>query len=95
MFLSTVMAVEIGQLTEYPSPNALSVFFISQDIGWRVGGGEIQKTMDGGVTWNNQSKRSILDDLIKVDFTDELNGWIISFESVYHTSDGGDSRDLQ
>jgi photosystem II stability/assembly factor-like uncharacterized protein len=95
-FLTTIDGGENWKVYQ-PSPDTfLSVFFINSHIGWRVGTqGSIQKTIDGGDTWQNQSKIISREELIHVDFVDELEGWVISNNSVFHTQNGGYSWALQ
>ncbi len=66
------------------------VKFISENIGWVVGFGIISKTIDGGISWNDQ----LLDPAAKFYscfFMDSLRGWATGYSGteVYHTGNGG------
>lgn len=78
-----------------------SVFFVDQDNGWLVGGGEsyfyedwerIRHTSDGGLTWEmqhsaNGHNHQILNDIF---FIDEYKGWAVGKSgAIRHTADGG------
>lgn len=71
----------------------LSVCFVNPQVGWRVGTqGIIQKTIDAGADWFNQSKSFTYNDLAHVDFVNEKYGWVTDREGqLYSTKDGGKS----
>ena len=95
IFLTTKDGGQNWSVT-YPAPNALSVFFIDSQTGWRFGPeGSIQKTINAGISWSNQSKSFTNDDMQNVDFVNASEGWITSYESIYHTQNGGDSWERQ
>ncbi|MDI5994116.1 YCF48-related protein [Pseudomonas sp. MDMC216] len=57
--------------------------------------GLIQRSDDGGRSWQ-QVPSPVSSDLVQVRFSDERNGWIVGHDSVLlHTSDGGDSWQVQ
>jgi hypothetical protein len=61
-------------------PNVVAADFVTDQIGWRQldrSGGffEIQRTSDGGITWNMVSRVSWV---AQLDFTSELEGWAIA-----------------
>ncbi|HHQ2900898.1 TPA: WD40/YVTN/BNR-like repeat-containing protein [Pseudomonas aeruginosa] len=57
--------------------------------------GLIQRSDDGGRSWQ-QVPSPVSSDLVQVRFSDERNGWIVGHDSVLlHTSDGGDSWQIQ
>ncbi|HGS8179469.1 YCF48-related protein [Pseudomonas aeruginosa] len=57
--------------------------------------GLIQRSTDGGQSWQ-QVPSPVSSDLVQVRFSDERNGWIVGHDSVLlHTSDGGDSWQIQ
>lgn len=62
-----------------------------------VGGDlHIWLTRDGGWTWENRGQQSIYDYHQGVHFTDATHGWTCTFYgSVYHTTDGGLTWELQ
>ncbi len=80
-----------------PHGNTFSdIFFIDENVGWRVGGrGIIDKTIDGGITWVDQFDENY-DSFSSVHFSDALNGWVVSaktngVEVIYKTNDGGET----
>lgn len=57
--------------------------------------GLIQRSTDAGRTWQ-QVDCPVSSDLVQVRFRDELNGWAVGHDAVVlHTSDGGNSWQLQ
>lgn len=68
--------------------------FVNDSIGWAVGSYMIRRTTDGGANWVEQVWYDSTDEyhyyvsLDAVDFTDELNGWVVG-DRVLHTTDGG------
>ncbi len=71
-----------------------AVFFIDADKGWAVGGSTkktMLRTIDGGSTWEDISANNIPNAvMLDVAFADANTGWVISGDSVYMTTDGGD-----
>ncbi len=64
------MVEKPGLRISIQTPNALSVFFMNSQVGWRVGTqGSIQKTTNAGKSWASQSKSFTRDEFIQVDFT--------------------------
>ena len=94
VFLSTTNGGQNWTVLDAVDPTPLSVYFWDNLLGWRVGyGGMIQQTTDGGQSWHFLSKSFTNEEFVKVDFVDKLNGWILSPERIYHTTNGGDSWD--
>ena len=57
--------------------------------------GLIQRSIDEGRTWQ-QVASPVSSDLVQVRFRDERHGWIVGHDSVVlHTTDGGDSWQVQ
>ena len=57
--------------------------------------GLIQRSTDEGLSWQ-QVDSPVSSDLVQVRFRDARNGWIVGHDSVVlHTSDGGDSWQVQ
>ena len=72
-----------------------AVFFIDNNTGWAVGG-KLNKTMlkttDGGSNWQSLDASSIFSNLMyDIAFVDENTGWVITTDSIYRTSDGGNT----
>ncbi len=76
------------------------LFFINRDTGWLSAWDlSIQKTTDGGNTWQAQFQHPGFF-AREIHFVDENNGWVIgnSFSGkgrLYHTTDGGENWELQ
>jgi len=69
-----------------------SVCFADVSLGWLVKqGSELWKTTDGGFSWMFVSKigddKEPLDYSQQAKFIGELNGWILSLNSLWHTED--------
>ena len=65
------------------------VFLIDSAYGWAVGDdGNIQRTIDGGYTWETIFNRQ---NLVAVHFISRDTGWVAAEDSpnIYRTSDGG------
>lgn len=75
------------------SYNLTSVYFNNGNVGWVVGyNGEILKTTDGGIQWNEVSSGTTNKLNSVVFFSDDQNGWIVGeFGTILHTSNGGNS----
>ena len=73
-----------------------SIAFVNENRGWVWGegfchGGDIPsyvtwETTDGGVTWEMSEEN-----LAGITFSDALNGWAFGYQSLLHTTDGGDT----
>lgn len=78
---------------QWPLPHGnrmFSVKFTDELNGFVVGGGgTIQRTTDGGHTWDFQ-EAGTSDAFVRVDFTDAQHGWIVSDAGkIIRTTDGG------
>ena len=70
----------------------LSVYFISDSVGWIAAKTGILKTVDGGVTWTKVVEASPTISSKSIVFTDSLRGWVIcSYGRVMTTVNGGAS----
>ena len=67
-------------------------YFINGNFGWFVGsGGQISKTTDSGLTWNNQNSNSTKE-LYSIYMLDENLGWVSGRDGiVLKTEDGGNN----
>jgi len=75
------------------------LFFINRHTGWLSAWDlSIQKTTDGGNTWQAQFQHPGFN-AREVYFVDENNGWVIgnsgSKGRLYHTTDGGENWEIQ
>ena len=70
-----------------------AVFFADYNTGWAVGGvnsGVILRTDDGGRTWQDISPDSFkYYQIFDVAFANQNVGWVITYDSIYMTTDGG------
>jgi len=70
-----------------------AVFFLDANTGWALGKdifNVLLKTTDGGATWSDITSSSISTGTLRdVVFTDTLNGWMVSSDSIYKSIDGG------
>ena len=76
-----------------PSKHMLNdVQFISENIGWTVGGrGRILKTTDGGINWTILRSPTLYD-LYAVHFIDSNNGFTVGYHGLkLKTTDGGNT----
>jgi photosystem II stability/assembly factor-like uncharacterized protein len=79
-----------------PQPEDVEFLFVDSNTGWRFSksnqGQRLERTMDGGVTWQKQS-----DDLPAggIQFIDANTGWVVHYNDtervteLYRTADGG------
>ena len=75
-----------------------AVHFVDASTGWAVGSQNqalILKTTDGGANWNALQHNFIHTQIRDVFFADANNGWIIFRDSIFRSSDGGASWDLE
>ena len=72
-----------------------AVFFVDKNTGWTVGGSTkktMLKTTDGGAEWKDISGNNIPKTIMQdIAFADANTGWTLSNDSIYITSDGGDT----
>ena len=74
------------------NPTLRQIQFVSEQVGWVRGLGEIYKSTDGGLTWNLQT--DALDYVESFYFVNETMGWAITSWIIYSlliTRDGGNS----
>lgn len=65
------------------------VYFVNEKTGWIAGsGGTLLETLDGGKTWEILKKFTD-DNIKKVHFFDEKNGWLLCERNIYNR--GGNS----
>ncbi len=67
------------------------VSFVSPTTGWVFNSGRVMyKTTNGGVSWFNQSKDFMREDLVSVQFLTELKGFALTYNTkILKTLDGG------
>lgn len=88
----TLMFINKPLLAQYPDIrfplNDLS--FVNERTGWVVGiNGLLQRTDDGGLTWNRQNKEDTTD-LVRIQFLDERYGFALALPAtLFTTADGG------
>ncbi len=75
------------------------IFFVNSRIGWTFGQvgfyeGKILKTTNGGVSWIEQRIVSHWY-LLSGHFLDSLNGWTVGLNSLFKTSNGGETWEEQ
>ena len=70
-----------------------AVFFIDANTGWAVGGATnrtMVKTTDGGLNWQSIAASNISSNqMYDIAFFDANTGWLVTFDSIYMTTDGG------
>jgi photosystem II stability/assembly factor-like uncharacterized protein len=67
--------------------------FIDKMMGWVVGkDGDFYKTEDGGASWTKlvSSGYPSEEDFYKVDFLDDKRGFVLGYQGVYRTENGGE-----
>ena len=81
----------ILQRNEQDDITYYAIFFIDKNTGWITGsGGTIEKTNDGGETWQKQ-QTGVTASLWEISFLDEIHGWACGSEStILKTENGGD-----
>jgi photosystem II stability/assembly factor-like uncharacterized protein len=92
LLANSIQAQNWVQLNSPTSNGIYNLFFVTPEIGYSAGeGGEIFKTIDGGMTWTNVSDPNNSIDLFRIHFLDEQTGFIVGNNGVcLHTSNGGD-----
>lgn len=90
ILLVNMKAQEFKQVSEYSYPTISGAHFISNTTGWFVSsGGDVRKTIDGGVTWT-KLQTNIEDNLTEVFFLNENVGFTGGTGSkIFKTIDGG------
>lgn len=74
-----------------------AVFFHDADTGWVAGGFDgtsLLKTVDGGLNWEDISPDYIYNgqmQILDIAFADANTGWMITWDSIYMSEDGGAS----
>lgn len=72
-----------------------AVFFIDANTGWAVGGllgKAMLKTTDGGENWQSIVANNIMSNqMYDIAFADANTGWLVSFDSIYTSTDGGNT----
>ena len=72
-----------------------AVFFIDTNTGWIAGGlntKTILKTTDGGSVWQDITPANIINNQLRdIAFADANTGWVIDSDSIYLTTDGGNT----
>jgi len=80
---------ERNERTDYGRIKTVSV--VSDQVVWMAGtDGEIVRSIDGGLTWDNLTQNQS-DNYTDSYFFNELSGWIVGHEVIMRTTDGGDS----
>lgn len=92
LLANSLLAQNWVQLNSPTSNGVYNLFFVTSEIGYSAGeGGEIFKTIDGGMTWTNVSDPNNTIDLFRIHFLDEQTGFIVGNNGVcLHTSNGGE-----
>lgn len=90
IFFININGQDFRQVTEYTFPTISGAHFLNSSVGWFVSsGGDVRKTVDGGVTWTKLST-NITDNLTEVYFLDENTGFAGGVGSkIFKTVDGG------
>jgi photosystem II stability/assembly factor-like uncharacterized protein len=79
------------------------MFFVDSSLGFACGFGihndlfsyQIHKTNNSGLNWSTRSFNAPAFGAIRrIYFADDLNGWATDWDTLYHTTDGGDSWDV-
>lgn len=69
-----------------------SVYFINDLLGFCVGDNVIYKTTDGGQHWTENQISNLGGKMMKIKFSDNLNGFIVCmFDKILKTTDGGNT----
>jgi len=72
-----------------------AVFFINDTTGYAVGGvisKAMLKTTDGGANWQSIAASNISpNSMYDIAFFDANTGWLVSYDSIFMTSDGGNT----
>lgn len=90
-FLSTDIKAQLQWqlLNPYPTNNQITYLnFPSPERGFMIDGYNLYRSDDGGLNWNRISKRGRPS---AVFFFDNDRGWIAKHDSLYYSTDGGES----
>lgn len=72
-----------------------AIDFVNELTGWACDySGNMYKTIDGGFSWGKVAG-NIAPRVYDLDFTDSLNGWAAGMPYILHTSDGGNTWNIQ
>ena len=83
---------QLSQLSTVPASKKIS--FINETCGWAVCmDSKVLKTVDGGNIWQTV-KTPTSEKVQDVQFADRSNGWLSTYNSVYKTSDAGNTWEL-
>ena len=79
------------QLISFSNNVIKSIFFISENVGWITLGKNrvIQKTTDGGLSWNEQSYNQTESYFNSIWFVSPTHGFACGEDYLGHTTDGG------
>lgn len=84
-----------------------AIHFLNENVGWAVGekrdsmpgtDGILIKTIDGGVNWEYHLDTNFLSlgsGFRDITFTEPKNGWILGGGCIFHSSDGGNTWQIQ
>ncbi len=87
-----------------PTAWSMSIYFLDDNFGWMTedwgpsstihDSASVYKTIDGGATWQRQAALPGLS-LGIIQFVNAEKGWLTQVTKIYHTSDGGNSWNVQ
>lgn len=81
---------EIRSMFWFDAANGwLAGYFETKPRQPQTGKGAILRTADGGKTWTETTLGEDVPFFTEILFTDSQNGWLVSRDSIYKTSDGG------
>jgi photosystem II stability/assembly factor-like uncharacterized protein len=69
----------------------VGAFLKNEDLEPRLGKGAVLHTTNGGKNWIKVGVSESVPFFDSISFSDSQNGWLISHDSIYITSDGGES----
>ena len=71
-------------------PGGYAVQFTNAERGFAVGVG-VFRTLDRGETWTVQYLPEQPNAFLGVSFVDDQRGWVVSYDTIMHTDDGGET----